>query len=64
MAMEAGVGSTGKQTLDLLMPTDRFLTLDGRGCVSGAQLLSMRELCEDGGDECDFDMIDGYDELK
>ena len=46
------------------MHTGKYLTLYYRGCVSGAQLLSMRELCEDGGDTCDFDMIDGYDELK
>ena len=46
------------------MQIGRSLTLFCRGCVSGAQLLSMRELCEDGGDTCDFDMIDGYDELK
>ena len=35
----------------------------GRGCVSGSQLLNLREECEKG-DDYDFDMIDGYDELK
>ena len=35
-----------------------------RGCVSGAQIQGLRDIAGEGGDEYDFDRIDGYDELK
>ncbi|TQS33002.1 hypothetical protein Golomagni_06669 [Golovinomyces magnicellulatus] len=34
------------------------------GCVSGAQMLGMREECDQGDGDYDFDMVDGYDELN
>ncbi|KAJ2970807.1 hypothetical protein NQ176_g8009 [Zarea fungicola] len=33
------------------------------GCVSGDQMLRLREECDKGANEWDFDQIDGYDEL-
>lgn len=33
------------------------------GCVSGAQLVAVQELCESGDGKYDFEAIDGYDEL-
>lgn len=40
-----------------------WLTLD-RGCVSGQQLENIQEFIRQGDGSYDFDMIDGYDELK
>lgn len=37
--------------------------LDGRGCVSGAQIQGIREYTQDGSGGYDFDKIDGYDEM-
>ncbi|PHH59165.1 hypothetical protein CDD82_2535 [Ophiocordyceps australis] len=34
------------------------------GCVSGAQLVSVQEVCDKGDGEYDFDIIEGYDELS
>jgi hypothetical protein len=36
----------------------------GRGCVSGAQIKGLRESLGTGGGEYDWDLLDGYDELK
>ncbi|KJZ74838.1 hypothetical protein HIM_05747 [Hirsutella minnesotensis 3608] len=33
------------------------------GCVSGAQLLNIKEACDQGEGNFDFDLIDGFDEL-
>ncbi|RDA91179.1 hypothetical protein CP533_4843 [Ophiocordyceps camponoti-saundersi (nom. inval.)] len=34
------------------------------GCVSGAQMVAVQELCDKGDGSYDFDAIDGYDELN
>ncbi|PFH56084.1 hypothetical protein XA68_17079 [Ophiocordyceps unilateralis] len=34
------------------------------GCVSGAQMVAVQELCDSGDGKYDFDAIDGYDELS
>ncbi|RDA89254.1 hypothetical protein CP532_0533 [Ophiocordyceps camponoti-leonardi (nom. inval.)] len=34
------------------------------GCVSGAQMVAVQELCDKGDGTYDFDAIDGYDELN
>jgi serine/threonine-protein kinase ATR len=35
-----------------------------RGCVSGAQIGTLRELCDMGDGEYDYNIIDGYDEME
>jgi serine/threonine-protein kinase ATR len=34
------------------------------GCVSGAQMLNLHEFCDKGDGTFDFDLIDGYDEMR
>jgi serine/threonine-protein kinase ATR len=34
-----------------------------RGCVSGAQMVNIQELCRKDDGTYDYDMIDGYDEM-
>lgn len=35
-----------------------------RGCVSGDQIKNIRDTIGEGGDEYDWDMLDGYDDLE
>jgi hypothetical protein len=37
---------------------------NSRGCVSGAQIGTLRELCDNGDGEYDYNVIDGYDEME
>lgn len=34
-----------------------------RGCVSGSQLQNLKDECDKGGGNFDFDAIDGYEEI-
>jgi hypothetical protein len=34
-----------------------------RGCVSGAMIAGVREMCDKGDETYDFDAVDGFDEL-
>lgn len=71
MSMGAGLGNTGKwfshlhRVANIQPPIAASLTKlpYRRGCVSGAQLLHLREACDTGDGKYDFDAIDGYDEL-
>lgn len=40
------------------------LTRVGRGCVSGAQIENFREIIKTSEGKYDFDMIDGFDEMR
>lgn len=35
-----------------------------RGCVSGAQIDTLREICDQGDGEFEFEGIDGFDEME
>ena len=61
LALEALVSSAG-----ILAMAARLALADlhGRGCVSGEQVQRLHDIVATGEDSYDFDMIDGYDELK
>lgn len=74
MSTVAGPGSTGETCFSsffffnfqypLIYVIHLLTRLDTtRGCVSGAQLVNIQDLCRKDDDSYDFDMIDGYDEL-
>lgn len=63
MEVEALVSGLAKACWRLVISAEFFSLFASRGCVSGKQLENLREDIRKG-DSYDFDLIDGYDEIR
>ena len=68
MRWPVGHGNTGRHHHSLCLVISEYelelMLVPLRGCVSGAQIATVREAISTGDDEYDFGAIDGYDEME